>query len=327
MRFLRNKKIFILFIIAILIGTSKLSYNYFFKVPKIRLALVEWPSFAPVVYAQILGLFEKNHLPIEIVKVKSPGQANEWLNNDKVEGVGAVLTDVVLLRSGGTPVKVVLFTDYSNYADAIIAAPGITSVTQLKNKVIGIDAVNSFSHIFTLRILEKYGLTERDVFFKVVPYDQVTEMLKKNVIQAAHTWEPELKLALDNGFHRIATAGEVPGVVIDCIAIDDEAIKDNPDVIKKFISIYYEAQKKMLENPSLATEQMKSFYGNDPKEYAESFKGLHFIDEKENREKIFSTGKGSFLESARLINDYYLKRGQINDNSIHQDIIARKLYE
>ena len=327
MQTLQNRKIFIFLVVVSLVVASNLSYRYFFKVPKIRIAVSEWGGYAPAVYAEVLGLYAQNSLPIQIVKSSGPMESNEWISSEKVEGVGSVLTDAISLRGSGVPAKVLLFADFSEKADSIVSLPEIKSISQLRGKTIGIDGLNSFSHVFVLQILKKYGLSERDVFFKVVNYGQVTELLQKKQIQAAHTWDPELRKALENGFQRIATAGDVPGTIIDCFIFNEDVIKENPDIMKKFIAVFYEAQKKMLENPHEAAEQMKYFFKNDPDAFAASFKDLHFVDEEENYKRIKSDGEDSFYSEALKINNYFLKRGQTNDSTLHEDIISRGLYE
>jgi NitT/TauT family transport system substrate-binding protein len=319
----KSKKILSGLFFCILLASSFFTYQYYFKIPTIRLAVNEWPGFAPAVYAQVLGLYKKYDIPIEIVYSPGTIQSNSWFLNKQIDGITGVLADIVLLKANGSNAQALLFVDSSKEADTLVARPDIKDVTELKGKTIGIDSLNSFSHLFVLKILERNGLSERDVFFKVVPFDQVTEALVKNEVQAAHTWDPELRNALSAGFKRIAVAGDIPGVILDCIVFERRLLQQYPQVFKKFILAFYEAQDLMLQNPYYAANQMKYFFRNDPKVFASSFKELHFIDIMENKRRMDPNAPDSFLAEALKLNEFYLKRGQTYESDLHEDILAK----
>ena len=326
MRIWSRRNFYLYTIVAILIVVSAIGYKETQLPPRIRLTVIEWPGYAPALYAQILGLYKKNNLPIDVVFSSSPVDSTGRMTDEKVEGISTVLSDLILLRSNGVPAQALLFTDYSQAADSLVARPEIKNVEQLKGKTIGIDALNSFSHVFVLKTLERHGLTERDVQFKVVPFDQVTDALQANTVQAAHTWDPGLGQALRGGYHRIATAGEIPNIVLDCIAFREDLLKQYPEIFKKFIDVFYEAQTQMLADPEGAARKMESFYHNDPQEFAAEFKELHFIDARENLQRWQDSSDDSFLKQAQSLSEFFLKRGQTSEADLHEKFKADGYY-
>ena len=78
--------------------------------------------------------------------------------------------------------------DYSETGDVIIGS--INSIEELKGKTIGVEGINTFSHIFALRTIESYGMSEGDVFFEIVLAQDVVKKIEDGTIQAGHTWEP-----------------------------------------------------------------------------------------------------------------------------------------
>ena len=317
----KNRNLFISASLLLLLVVGFCTYRYFNRTPVLRIAVIEWAGAAPVVYAQVLGLYEKYNVPVEIIYSSNPNQSYEHLKADRVEGVFAVLTDLILMRSVGFGVKAAFFTDYSEEGDSIISQPEIKDIKSLKGKTIGIDGFNTFSHVFVLKTLEKHGLREKDVYFKVVSFEKALEALQKNEVAAVHTWDPTLREALILGYRRIATAKEIPGVILDCFAFKDEILSQYPDLVRRFTKIFFEAQAKMLENPFQAAEDMKYFFKNDPDAFAHSFKDIHFITPEENHRRMQDHMPDSFSKEALEINLFFLKRGQTNDSDLHHRVI------
>ena len=91
-------------------------------------------------------------------------------------------------HSQGTDSKVVFAVDYSDTADAIVGKRNGNDTTvnftnyslaEVQGKKIGVQGINSFSHLFIFKALEKAGLNEGDVEFVDVPAQNVTRALEK----------------------------------------------------------------------------------------------------------------------------------------------------
>jgi NitT/TauT family transport system substrate-binding protein len=62
----------------------------------------------------------------------------------------------------------------------------------LKGKKIGVKGISNFSHLFTLKALEKVGLSKAEVQFVDVPADNTSQAIEKGEIDAGHTYSPFL---------------------------------------------------------------------------------------------------------------------------------------
>lgn len=62
--------------------------------------------------------------------------------------------------------KLVYHIDSSQSGDAVISK--LKNLTELKGKKIGAEGINTFSHLFALKALEKAGLDEGNVEFVLV---------------------------------------------------------------------------------------------------------------------------------------------------------------
>lgn len=321
--------------VPILIGAIILSLLFFItknsvvknpvasKNPKIKIALNEWSGYAPVVYAEILGLYKKNNLDVEIIFTPGMNESIEKFMNREVDALCTVLSDALMMRSNGVDTRVVLIADSSESGDVIIANSKIKGMKDLKNKSIGIDALNSFSHVFVLEALAKNGIKESEVNFKIIPYYEVPRNLSEGRVDAAHTWDPGKREALKLGHHVIFNAKEIPGIILDTISFNERFIKAHPEVVKKFRDIFFEAQAEMLKDPKRATEKMAGFFKNNPDDFHDSFKDIHFTNKSES-EKMINNDENdptSALSSLKKFNKFFLERGQVADRELYRKVL------
>ena len=66
----------------------------------------------------------------------------------------------------------------------------MTGIKDLKGKTIGVERINSFSHLFVLTALEKAGLRESDFFIKNIGAQYVADAIGRGEIDAGHTYGP-----------------------------------------------------------------------------------------------------------------------------------------
>ena len=120
--------------------------------------LTLWPPNFLAYIAQEKGIFEKNGVNVQLLFDKDYFSAVEHYDNDDADGITVVFSDAIIQDSNGISTKVVYHIDSSQSGDAVISK--LKNLTDLKGKKIGVEGINSFSHLFVLKALEKVGLGE-----------------------------------------------------------------------------------------------------------------------------------------------------------------------
>lgn len=128
----------------------------------IKLAISLWSGDSHAFIAQELGIFKKNGVDVQLIYSIDYPDALTAYQNQNVDGFFGTMTDAIYYDAVLYPSKIVYITDYSDTADVIVG--NIKSLDEIKGKTISVETINSYSHIFVLAALEKYGLTEDDVF-------------------------------------------------------------------------------------------------------------------------------------------------------------------
>jgi len=98
---------------------------------------------------------------------------NNYTNGD-FDGMIPVYSDLIYRNSQGVDSRVVYAIDLSNTGDVIIGninnSSNNTTLADVKGKKISVEGINSFSHLFVLKALEKVGLGEGDVDYNKIYY-------------------------------------------------------------------------------------------------------------------------------------------------------------
>jgi NitT/TauT family transport system substrate-binding protein len=109
-----------------------------------------------------------------------------------------VYSDAIIQHSAGVNTKVVYNIESSYNGDAIIREGN--SPLDIKEKNISVDGINSFSHLFILKLLEKVSFSKEDLEFVNMPVQNVSIALQKGEIFAGHIYDPFVTDAVNKVF-------------------------------------------------------------------------------------------------------------------------------
>lgn len=222
----------------------------------------------------------------------------------------------------GLPSKVVYLMDYSETGDVIVGS--INSIEELKGQTIGVEGINTFSHIFALKTIESHGMTEGDVFFEMVLAADVVQKLDDGTIQAGHTWEPTKSIAIEKGYNVLSNAGDFPYLITDVLIFTPSIIDKRPDDIIKIIQSIDEAQEYQKTNLDESVRIMAESE-NVYRDYMLSGLDTVFISNLDENIKVMDFANDLTLKnSIDSISQFYLERGQISYKPTFDDIVEPK---
>lgn len=307
-------------IIALLLAAATIAgCSKVYEAPKkpVKIALSTWPGYAHPFIAQEKGFFKQNGVEVELVFKKEYGDALDLYRNGQVDGVFEVFTDAIFHNSEGVPTKFVCVADYSDSGDVIVAGPKINSLLDLKEKPVGIEGINTFSHLFVLSVLTKAGLKEEELRFEIVSALQVPKALDEGRIAAGHTWEPAKSEALKKGYKIIAKAGDIPGIITDGLSFSARITEKRPDDARAIIRALFKARDFIQNNRAEAIAIMAKAEGMSPEEMDSGLKGVIQPDLAQNRlimkrkhDALDPRGIPCLFVTGKMIYDFYGNRGR-----------------
>ncbi len=307
--------------IALIVGLLAIStFKPHQEQEPIKLAISLWSGDSHAFIAQELGIFKKNGVDVQLIYSINYPDALTAYQNQNVDGFFGTITDAIYYDAVLYPSKVIYVTDYSDTADVIVG--NIKSLDEIKGKTISVENINSYSHIFVLAALEKYGLTEDDVFFKSIPAYQVADALIDGTIDAGHTWEPTTTDALNHGYNVVFSAGQMPGIITSAVTINENVIEKRPNDVKNIVKSLVEAQEYRDLHREKALEIMSRAQNVPISDLEKGFVGIHTMDLAGNYNAFYNSTETK--ESFEFISNFYLKRGQISEIPKFDDIMEGK---
>ncbi len=323
-----NKSVIVSVIIAAIVIGGLAAYSTSTNILKvsedktIRIAINEWPGYAHAFLAQEKGFFEKNDVNVELVFDRDYTTSQQRFIDGEVDGVFEVLPDTMFRNTIGLPSKVVYIMDYSVSGDVIVGS--VNSIEELMGQTIGVEGVNTFSHIFALKTIESYGMTEGDVFFEIVLAQDVVKRIDDGTIQAGHTWEPTKSEAIEKGYNILANAGDFPYLVTDVLVFDQNIIEERPDDIQKIVQSMFEAQEFQKTNPDESIRIMADAENVPLESMLSGLEAVFMTDLDENIKVMDPANDASLKNAIDEISKFYMERGQISYQPTFYDIIEPK---
>jgi NitT/TauT family transport system substrate-binding protein len=211
------------------------------------------------------GYYKEAGLDVQLVEGNGSGNTAQLVASNRSQLAYADAVAVSQLIAKGAPMKV-LSTIYQSNPNEVSALKktGIKSVKDLAGKKVGVPSGSSQTTMLPL-FLKANGLKESDVNLINMPATAMVPALLQGQVDAilgsidAYQIQLEAQGAeLDN--FRFADNG-VPTVSTSIFA-SNAYIKDNPDVVKKFIAASLKGWSFAIDNPDKAVKALKTVFPN-----------------------------------------------------------------
>ena len=226
----------------------------------------------------------------------------------QLDAVAMTNGDALVTGATGAQNVMILINDYSNGNDMIVAAPGISTIDELKGKKVGVE-IGFVGHLLLLNALEKNGLTESDVELVNVPTNETPQVLASGEVDAIVAWQPNSgqSLNLVPGSTAIYTSADEPGLIYDVLAVSPTSFAQNRKSWAKVIEVW-DMAVAFLNNPETREEAisiMAARVGLSSEEYKGFLEGTKIMSVSEA--SVFAErgdGFTSIYGSTKIADDF-----------------------
>lgn len=248
----------------------------------VRLGYSAWPGWFPWKVAEEHGFFTARGVKVELTYFDSYTDSLNALNTNNLDANSQTLNDTLASVSGGAKQVVVLTNDNSTGNDAIIAAPGITSVAGLKGKRVAAEQ-GTVDHYLLLLALEKAGLTEKDVTFTPLLTDPAAAAFVAGRVDAVGVFAPFTTTALARKGSTVLTdSGDFPGAISDHLVFTQAFRDAHRADVQAVVAAWFDALAWIAANREQAVAIMAKQGGVTPQEYAEYDAGTTLLSRADN---------------------------------------------
>lgn len=167
--------------------------------------------------------------------------------------------------AGGVDTTAMIVGDFSNGNDAVILKDK-SKLTDIKGQKVNLVEF-SVSHYLLARALENVKMSEKDVKVVNTSDSDMAAAYKTADVTAVVTWNPiVLEILKSPDAHKVFDSSQIPGEIMDLMAVNTQTLKDNPAFGKALVGIWYDTLKLMLSNTpegKAAREAMAKASGTD----------------------------------------------------------------
>lgn len=241
----------------------------------------QWPGYEPVYLARELAYLDESE--IKLVEMPAASDVMQQLRDHNLDGGMLTLDEVIALASEGLNMRVVLVMDFSDGADAILAHPSIGGLKQLKGKRIGVE-LSAVGALMLESALEKAELRKSDVTLINLTVDRQEQAYRNQEVDAVITFEPTRTKLLAEGAHELFSSREIPGRIIDVLAIREERVTPNEDTLRNLISAHFRALEYLQQHPEQALPLIAPRLGINKSELQAAYHGLKLPGILENHD-------------------------------------------
>ena len=250
-----------------------------------------WVGYGPFYIARDKGFFKDEGVEVESVIMEDTTLKMGALLAGQIDLAASTSDEFPIYMKPGKPVRYILAVDYSNGGDGIVATKDIKTLADLKGKKVAFEH-GSISQYFLNILLKRNGMSQADIQdVNMTAADSGTAFVAGQV-DAAVTWEPALSMgASSKNGHVLVSSTEVPGVIIDVVAVTPETIAAHGPELKAFSRAWYKALDFLAKNPDEGYAIMAKGIGGwleKPEDFKAAAGGIKYLDKAANAE-LFGT--------------------------------------
>ena len=253
-----------------MLATAPMSPALAEKKKEFNIAWTIYVGWMPWPYAAEAGIVkkwaDKYDIKINITQINDYVESINQYTAGKFDGVTVTNMDALTIpAAGGVDTTAIIMGDYSNGNDGVVLKKGKT-LADIKGQKINLVEL-SVSHYLLARGLSTANLSEKDIKTVNTSDADIVAASKSPDSTAIVTWNPQLlEVKAEPGATLVFDSSKIPGEIEDLLVLNSETLKDNPELAKALVGIWYETIALMKddgEKGKVARETMAKLSGTD----------------------------------------------------------------
>jgi NitT/TauT family transport system substrate-binding protein len=305
------KIILLLIVISLLFGCAPVEEPPKTSGEVMKVAKYYWPGSYWVEIADKKGWFEEAGLNVQLIDTNLDYyQSLLDTAEGKIDSNDLYLFDIMGFINEGTDLVLVINSEISFGAEAIVARSEIENIADLKGKKIGVSEESALEYLLTI-LLEDNGMNMDDVKPINIIAENAEEEFIKRGLDAIVTWEPFVTEIIENhNARKLWDTSSIEGISPMGSVFHKSFIEKRPDDVQAFVNVWHKTTEFIKNNPKEAFGIIAENYGNSPGDVQAFTDEVKILDLEDNKISFsYASGFESLHGTARQINDFMIKKG------------------
>jgi NitT/TauT family transport system substrate-binding protein len=312
---------------ACLLATSSMSSALAEKKNEFNIAWTIYVGWMPWPYAAETGIVkkwaDKYGIKINVTQINDYVESINQYTAGKFDGVSVTNMDTLTIpAAGGVDTTALIMGDYSNGNDGIVLKKGRT-LADIKGQKINLVEL-SVSHYLLARGLSTVQLSEKDIKTVNTSDADIVAAFKSPDTTAVVTWNPQLlEVKSEPGATLVYDSSKIPGEIEDLLVVKTQTLKDNPDLGKALVGIWYETialMKDEGEKGKAAREAMAKLSGTDLAGFEKQLKTTRmYYDPKDAVSFVTGPGLPKIMD---LVRSFCFDHNLLGENVKSKDAVG-----
>ncbi len=247
--------------------------------PVLRIGTNVWIGSEPLYLARELGRLDAK--AVQLVEYPSASEVLRAFRNQAIDGMVISLDELFGLAADGFKPRIVLVVDVSHGADVVVGRGGMKSMRDLKGKSVAVES-SALGAFVLSRALAINGMQASDVNVVHLESNEQPSAFEKGLVDGAVTFDPFRAQFLKAGARTLFDSTQMPGEIVDLLAVRDTAIASHPDGLQALLTGWFSALDYMANDPKDAARRMGIRQQTSGEQFLETLKGLHIPTRDEN---------------------------------------------
>jgi NitT/TauT family transport system substrate-binding protein len=295
-----------------------------------NIAWTIYVGWMPWPYAAEAGIVkkwaDKYGITINVTQINDYVESINQYTAGKFDGVTLTNMDALTIpAAGGVDTSAIVMGDFSNGNDGIVLKGG-KSLADIKGRKINIVEL-SVSHYLLARGLSTVKLKEADIKTVNTSDADIVAAFKSKDSTAVVTWNPQLmEVKGEPGVTEVFDSSKIPGEIEDLLGVNTQTLKDNPNLGKALVGIWYETialMKDPGDKGKAAREAMAKASGTDLAGFEAQLKTTRMFYTPKDA-LGFMTG-AEMAKIMELVRSFCFEHNLLGDNVKSKDAVGIEL--
>ena len=169
-------------------------------------------------------------------------------------------------------VKLNIIAGCNQEGSALVVRNEINSIKDLEGKSIGTPGTGSIQDAMLAKLLQDNGVRARRMSMKV---SDMPLFLEKGEVAGFISWQPHVARAVAQKFGKVLYTSHdmMPGHQCCVLVTTAAKVKEDPELVKKFMQVYLEAYQWFLDHPDESVQMVMKATGMSNEIIGEAMKG------------------------------------------------------